>query len=187
MLDCFFCFKFSVDKFWDCGNVFNTCFFFFIKNPMEEIFDDGLMPESFEEIARAYSNSLKSKKFVFVNLEKEEFNLLLSEILVLFSKMQACLKRLVGFVECGHLENVVSNSISTLCQKFKKKMPRKFKCVTNENSAFLCLVGLENSLILKLMLLSFKSGEIELCQEIVASITGVFSESLNIECFCLAD
>ena len=29
--------------------------------------------------------------------EKEEFNLLLSEILVLFSKMQACLKRLVGF------------------------------------------------------------------------------------------
>ena len=154
---------------------------------MEENFDDELMPKNFEEIARAYSKAIKTKKFVFVNLEKEEFNFLVNEVLMLVSKMQACLKPLKKHIECDFLDKTLCEASSSICNKFNKKMPHKFKCVTNENSAFLCLVGLENTLILKLMLLALKSEEIELCQNVIASISGVFAESLSIECFVLAD
>lgn len=154
---------------------------------MEENFNDELMPESFEEIARSYSKAIKTKKFVFVNLEKEEFNFLVSEVLVLLSKMQACLSHLKKYVECEFLEKTLCDASSLISKKFNKKLPHKFKCVANENSAFLCLVGLENTLILKLMLLALKSEEVELCQNIIASISSVFAESLSIECFLLAD
>ena len=53
---------------------------------MENNYNDEILPENFEEIAKAYSNSLKKKGFVFVKLEEEEFNLLLDEINILFLK-----------------------------------------------------------------------------------------------------
>ena len=167
--------------------VFHTYVGFFIKNHMEENFDDELMPSNFEKIARAYSKAIKTKKFVFVNLEKEEFNFLVNEVLVLLSKMQACLTHLKKYVECDFLEKTLCEVLSSFCNKFNKKTPHKFNCVANENSAFLCLVGLENTLVLKLMLLALKSEEIELCQNAIASISSVFAESLSIECFVLAD
>ena len=101
--------------------------------------------------------------------------------------MCACLEHLKKYVECNFLEKTLFNASAEICKKFNKKMPRKFKCVANENSAFLCLVGLENTLILKLMLLALKSEEVELCQNVIASISGVFAESLSFECFVLAD
>ena len=68
--------------------------FFFIKIDMSENYNDFLLPENFEVAAKEYSKKLKNKGFVFVKLQEEEFDFLINEILVLFEKMKACLKRL---------------------------------------------------------------------------------------------
>ena len=148
-----------------------------------ENYDDELLPENFEQIAKAYSKTLKNKGFVFVRLEEEEFNLLLSEIFVLIAKMQACLKKLDGRVDSRVLAEKLRAGKSMLEEKFGQKNPHKFVCVEDENMAFLSLVAIENTLIIKLMLLSVKSGELELCNQIITSISGVFAESFSCEGF----
>ncbi|MBP3431983.1 MAG: hypothetical protein J6K39_03940 [Clostridia bacterium] len=150
---------------------------------MENIYDDELMPDNFEQIARAYSKSLKKKGFVFVRLEEEEFNLLLSEISVLLEKMKACLKKLNKVLDCRELEERLKETNFLLQQQFEIKTTHPFKCVENENMAFLSLVSLENLLMLKLMLLAVKSGELELCNKIVTSIASVFANSFPVEGF----
>ncbi len=148
-----------------------------------ENYDDELLPENFEQIAKAYSKSLKNKGFVFVRLEEEEFNLLLCEIFVLLAKMQACLKKLDGKVDSRVLAQRLRTSKSMLEEKFGQKNPHKFVCVEDENMAFLSLVAIENTLVLKLMLLSVKSGELELCNQIITAISSVFAESFSCEGF----
>lgn len=154
---------------------------------MEKIYDDELMPENFEQIAKAYSQSLKNKGFIFIRLEEEEFNLLLSEICVLLNKMLSCLETLKSFLDSSSLQKKINQSLCQLNEKFDIKNPHKFVCVENPNNAFLSLVAIENTLIIKLMLLSVKSGEIELCNEIIANIAGVFSASFSCEGFILKD
>lgn len=150
---------------------------------MEKEYNDELLPSSFEQIARAYSKSLKNKGFVFIRLEEEEFNLLLGEVFVLIAKMKACLKRLKDFLDSKRLHQNLDNAERLLQEKFGNKKPHKFNCVEDENNAFLSLVSIENTLVLKLMILSVKSGELELCNNIITSIAGVFAESFSCEGF----
>ncbi len=152
-----------------------------------ENYDDQLLPENFEQIAKAYSKMLKNKGFVFVRLEEEEFSLLLCEIFVLIEKMNACLKKLEKQLCSDLLQEKLSSSQRMLEEKFGKKKPHKFACVEDENNAFLCLVALENTLIIKLMMLSVKSGEIELCSTVVTAISGIFAESFSTEGFRLIE
>lgn len=152
---------------------------------MKKIYNDELLPESFEEIAKAYSKSLKNKGFVFVKLEEEEFNLLISEILILMEKMLACLYRLKKYMDSSDLEKQLIQSKDLLSQHFKKKNPHKFICVEDENSTFLSLVSLENMLIIKLMFLSIKSGEFEICNTVITNISSIFAESFSCEGFVL--
>lgn len=144
-----------------------------------------MLPEDFEEIAKAYSKHLKKKGFVFVKLEEEEFSLLVDEVLVLIAKMKACLVRLKKQIESARLMERLASFEGRLLEKFENKKPHSFKCVENENQSFLSLVSIENMLILKLVSLSFKSGEMELCNEIIVGITGIFAESFDIQGFCL--
>lgn len=148
-----------------------------------ERYNDELLPENFEKIAKAYSQTLKNKGFVFVRLEEEEFNLLLCEIFVLISKMEACLKRLKHHIDAKILKEKLNSAHQLLEEKFGNKNPHEFICVEDENMAFLSLVAIENTLIIKLMLLSVKSGELELCNQIITSISGVFAESFSCEGF----
>ncbi len=150
---------------------------------MENLYDDELLPENFEQIAKAYSKSLKNKGFVFIRLEEEEFYLLLSEIYVIFAKMKACLFRLKGHLDAKLLNEKIECSIQSLKEKFGNKKTHKFVCIEDENQAFLTLVSLENMLIIKLMLLSIKSGELEVCNNIITAISGVFAESFSCEGF----
>lgn len=152
---------------------------------MENIYDDELMPEDFEQIAKAYSKSLKNKGFVFIRLEEEEFNLLLGEIFVLLEKMLACLDKLKNKMDSNILRCKINEAERMLSGKFHKKKPHKFLCVEDENFSFLSLVSIENLLIIKLMLLSVKSGELELCNNIITKIAGVFAESFSCEGFTL--
>lgn len=164
---------------------FVTIFCGCIKNGMEKFYDDSLMPDNFEEIAKAYSKSLKNKGFVFVRLEEEEFNLLLNEVFVLIEKMLASLEKLRQHLDARVLQERLCEAKTLLCEKFGNKKPHKFSCVEDENNAFLSLVSIENLLIIKLMLLSVKSGEIELCHNIITNIAGIFAESFSCEGFIL--
>ncbi len=164
---------------------YHTYFCFVIKNDMEQEYNDSLMPSDFEQMAKAYSKHLKDKGFVFVRLEEEEFNLLLAEIFVLLSKVEACLKRLENQLEAERLKTSVCNAKKMLQERFGTKKQHSFECVENENNAFLSLVAIENMLVMKLMILSVKSGEIELCNEIIASICSIFAESFSCEGFAL--
>lgn len=150
-----------------------------------ENYNDELLPENFEQIAKAYSKTLKNKGFVFVRLEEEEFNLLLCEVFVLIDKMHACLKRLKSQLDSHFLNEKLTASRKMLEEKFGQKNPHKFVCVEDESMSFLSLVAIENTLILKLMLLSVKSGELELCNHIITAISGVFAESFSTEGFRL--
>ncbi len=148
-----------------------------------EKYNDELLPDNFEQIARAYSKTLKNKGFVFIRLEDEEFNLLLAEIFVLIGKMQACLKKLKRHINSAVLQHKLEDAKLALENKFGKKEPHTFEYVESENSAFLSLVAIENTLNIKLMLLSVKSGEIEICNQIITAISGVFAESFSCEGF----
>ena len=150
---------------------------------MTNTYNDELFPEDFEEIAKAYSNSLKEKDFVFVNLKKEEFNLLLDEVFVIIGKMNSCIKAIKSHFECKKLQERLENASSLLLQNFENKKPHNFKCVTDQNTAFLSLISLENTLILKLMSLAIKSDKFELCNDIISSIAGVFAQSFSLDGF----
>jgi len=151
---------------------------------MENVYNDELLPNDFEEIAKAYSKNLKKKGFVFIRLEEEEFSLLIDEVLVLLAKMKACLERLKKQLDSQKLMQRLCMFEERLLEKFENKKPHNFKCVEDENQTFLSLVSIENTLIIKLLSLSVKSGEIELCNEIIVGITSVFAESFEMQGFC---
>ena len=153
---------------------------------MENVYNDELMPNDFEEMARAYSKHLKKKGYVFVKLEEEEFSLLVDEVLVLIAKMKASLLKLKKHLNSQKLLDRLDSFEIRISNQFENKKPHSFKCVENENQAFLSLISIENMLVIKLMSLSLKSGEIELCNEIIVGITSIFAESFDIQGFCLA-
>ena len=88
---------------------------------MENNYNDEILPENFEEIAKAYSNSLKKKGFVFVKLEEEEFNLLLDEINILFLKMLACLEKLDKIFNSKKLKIAIVESKKNYLKNLEKE------------------------------------------------------------------
>lgn len=156
-----------------------------IKKAMENFYDDELLPDNFEQIAKAYSKKLKDKGFVFVRLEEEELSLLVSEIFVILFKMRACTQKLFRVADCQKLNSAIEDSLSVLEETFGKTKFQKFSFEADENSAFLCLISLQNLLFIKLMLLSVKSGQFEVCNQVTTSIASVFAESFSTESFKL--
>ena len=152
---------------------------------MENFYDDSLLPENFEEMAKAYSANLKNKGFVFVKLQEEEKSLLLGEILVLIAKINACLSKLSKKIDGKVLFETLKKHEKAICEKYTKK-PHNFVCVENENNAFLSLVSAENMLIFKLLSFSIKSDENELCFKMIAEISSIIAESFSLEGFSLA-
>lgn len=146
-------------------------------------YNDELMPDSFEEMAKAYSIALKKKGFIFIRLEEEELNLLINEILVLLSKMKACLIRLQDSLDGNKLFCQLEKCEENIVGKFPNKKTQNFHYLENENSAFLSLISIENMLIIKLMSLSSKSGEYELCNNLIVEISSIFAESFSLEGF----
>ena len=152
---------------------------------MEQKYNDEIMPDDFEQIAKAYSANLKKNGFIFIRLEEEEFKLLLSEVFIIIEKMKSCLDYLRSHIDSKQLKNVLIEAEISLTEKFECKKKYKFRCISDKNQTFLGLIGLENLLILKLMLLSVKSGELDLCNKIITSITSIFVDSFSQEGFII--
>lgn len=146
-------------------------------------YNDEKLCENYEAMARAYSKSLKNKGFVFIKLEDEEFSLLLDEIIVLFGKILACLERLSECIDCRALTDLTKQNLSAFNEKFKRCFSRRYKCLTSPSESFLSLISLENTLTLKLMILSVKSGELEFCHEIITTRTHIYANSFSQEGF----
>lgn len=140
-------------------------------------YNDEKLPEDFEQIAKAYSRSLKNKGFVFVKLEEEEFTLLIDEIAVIFEKIFASLKTLSKVCDCQIIGRQTELQFGKFCEKFGYKKRHSFRCIENVDNCFLALVSLENLLNLKLMLLSMKSGELEFCHEIIVTRSRIYADS----------
>lgn len=150
---------------------------------MSEKYNDFLLPEDFEVVAKEYSKKLKNKGFVFIKLQEEEFGFLINEILVLFEKMKACLKRLNLRFDSQKLHSKIDFCQNEICGKYGKIKPHKLKCVASESEAFLSLVSCQNTLTIKSLSLSNKSGDLEFWQNIVFSISKIFAESFLCEGF----
>lgn len=148
-------------------------------------YEDDKLADNFENIARAYSKSMKNKGFVFIKLEEEEFSLLLEEICLLFSKIKACLERLKDFLDCRVLKDVTLQNEKDFEAKFNVKSKCNFQNVENPTNCFLSLISLENMLTLKLMILSVKSGELEFCQDIITKRTRIYASSFSLEGFVM--
>ena len=147
-------------------------------------YNDEKLCDNFEAMARAYSKSLKNKGFVFIKLEDEEFSMLLDEIVILFNKIEACLERIGECVDCELLKEVTQKNIVSFKQKFNyKHYDRKYRYLSSPSESFLSLISLENTLTLKLMILSVKSGELEFCHEIITMRTHIYANSFSQEGF----
>ena len=150
---------------------------------MEKEYNDFLMPQDFEQMAKAYSQALKKRGFVFVRLEEEALGFLVDEVYVILQKIIACLIKLEKRADSALLKKKIELSESLLSEKFILSKKTKFKYVGNEASAFLNLIALENLLVVKLLELAVKSEEIEICHQIASNVCGVFYKSFNTEGF----
>ena len=150
---------------------------------MNSEYNDELLPENYEKIAKAYASHLKKKGFVFVNLGQEEVSFLVDEILVIIAKMQACLSALSRVCDSTSLGKRLSLAQEQILGIYKNKKPHKFSCVENENSAFLSLISLQNTLTIKLLFLAIKSDVFELCFSIITKLCEEFSKSFEDVCF----
>ncbi len=157
----------------------------FINQNMKSVYDDEMLPKDFEEIARAYSQSLKKRGFVFVHLDQEELSFLVDEVLICLAKMKACLKNLVH-IQSSVLKNKLTEIEFFCCDNFENKKPHNFDCVENENNSFLVLVALENLLVGNLLKLCHKKFYPSVCKKMIEDVCLLFSESVDVSGFVLA-
>lgn len=175
--------NFDVGKIFDLlkiNNINTPC----ISNAMEKYEDEKLL-DNYEDMARAYSKSLKNKGFVFIKLEDEEFSMLVDEINIIFAKILATFEKLSSFMDCKVAKDLTEKQISAFNDKFHHRTSVCFNFVQSATSAFLTLISLENTLTLKLMILSVKSGELEFCHEIITARAHVYANSFSLEGFVL--
>ncbi len=116
-------------------------------------------PDEYEILAKAYSNSLKEKGFVFVRLDTESVNVLVDEVFDLLFKLRATYRSLGSFMGSDKFYALNEEQIKKLRELFSYKQNRGFKMNWNKTKCFLNGVSLENRLLIKLFLLAQKSDE----------------------------
>ncbi len=118
-------------------------------------------PDEYEQLARAYSNSLKEKGFVFVRLDSEAVNVLVDEVFDLLFKLRSSYRMLGNFMGSDRFYSLNEEQIETMRNLFDYKQNRGFKLNWNKTKCFLNAISLENRLLIKLFLLAQKSDEYE--------------------------
>ena len=109
-----------------------------------------------EEMAKAYSFSLKEKGFIFVNLDVEGRNLLISEVFDLLFKLRSSYRFLGSFLESSTMLSLTEKHIAKLRDLFDVEENVGYFVTTNQTKCFLNCLSLESALSIKLLLLSQK-------------------------------
>ena len=146
-------------------------------------YNDEALPtlSSIEEMARAYSFSLKQKGFVFINLEAEGKKLLVHEIFEILFKLRASYRALGSFMGANGLLSLTEEHIAKLRNIFDIEENKGYLITTNKTKCFLNTLSLETSLSIKLLLLSQKCDENEEIIAILIERAKHISKNLEIE------
>lgn len=134
------------------------------------IFNDEqlLSPDQYEVMAKAYSNSLKQKGFVFVSFDKSGQGEILSEVFDLLCLLRDHLFALGGFLGTGAMYNLNEKHILALQKIFDYDFNySRTNLLHDKTKLFLNMLSLENILLSKLLDLAFASDNPE---EILAFI-----------------
>ena len=146
-------------------------------------YDDEAMPNisQFEEMAKAYNLSLKSKGFVFINLEEEGRNILLDEIFDILFKLRSSYRGMGTFMSSNTMLKLTEKHLEKLREFFDMEKNRGYFVITNKTKCFLNSIALENALSLKLLLLSQKSQYGEEILSMIFEREKYISQNLSIE------
>lgn len=118
-------------------------------------------PDEYQALAKAYSNSLKQKGFVFISLDNESKNILIDEVFDLMFKLRSSYRMLGNFMGSDKFYALNEEQLETLRELFSYKQNRSFKINWNKTKCFINAIGLENRLLIKLFLLAQKGEEYE--------------------------
>lgn len=118
-------------------------------------------PDEYEALAKAYSNSLKEKGFIFVHLEGESVRVLVDEVMDLMFKLRSSYRALGTFMGADKFYALNEEQIDYLRDMFDYKQNRAFKVNFNKTKNFVNCISLENRLLIKLFLLAQKSENYE--------------------------
>ena len=122
-------------------------------------YQDDKCPEiqTYEEMAKAYSNSLKDKGFVFIRLDNEDYSFLLNEVFDVLFKLRSSYRFLNGFLGSSDFLSLTEKQIEELRKLFDFKKNHSFQLRTNKTKCLLNTISLEANLLLKLNTLAQKS------------------------------
>lgn len=146
-------------------------------------YNDEELPtlDSIAEMAKAYSFSLREKVFVFINLEAEGKNLLINEVFDILFKLRSSYRHLGSFLESSVMLSITEKHIDKLREFFDVEENRGFFVTTNQTKCFLNSISLENTLSIKLLLLSQKCDYNEEILSMIIERARAISQNLAIE------
>ena len=113
--------------------------------------------EEYEVMAKAYNQSLKDRGFIFVQIDGRDNEDLAIEIFEIFSKIKSLLFHLGNFLNTGRMFSLNERHIKTFLTLYPSLTTSSHKVRGDKTTCFLAFLGLESSLLSKLMLLSEQS------------------------------
>ena len=145
-------------------------------------YDDFKVPsmEDYENMAKAYSLSLKNQGFVFVKLEKECENFLIDEIFDILFKIDTSIDAMSRVCDTQKIKSATTKHIKILRDMFNYDRQVKFEISNDESLIFLNLISLENTLTMKLFTLSTKSSNFEKLLDIIFDRLKIYAESFSL-------
>ncbi len=114
--------------------------------------------DEYEVMAKAYSQHLRDKGFIFIQVDSEENNELICEVNELFSQIKSSLFYLGNFLGTGRLYSLTDRQIRLFQTIYPDcTQTNSYKIRGDKTKCFLNLMSLESTLISKLLTLSENS------------------------------
>lgn len=115
--------------------------------------------EQYEEMAKAYASSMKSRGFIVVQVDSEELLKLIEDTFDLLAEIKNCLFILGGFLNTSMMYSLNERQIKKLRIIFDYNKPLKnYKIKYDKTICFLKFLGLEVNLLRNLLQLCDKSN-----------------------------
>ena len=134
-----------------------------------------------ENMAKAYSEVLKEKGFVFVNLDEVGKKLLIKEVMELLFKLRSSYRSMQNFLSSFSMYELTNRHIEEMRQMFLVEDNKGFFVKSNNTKCFLNSISLENMLLTKLVFLSQKCDFGEELFSMILERTNLIASNLKIE------
>ena len=124
-------------------------------------YDDEKFPgiESYEQMAKAYSESLKKKGFMVVRIDDQKNKELIEQTMTILAQIKRLLFRLGGFLNTGKLYSLTERQTKKLEIIFDEICPKNFPINFNDKTkTFLEYISLEAKLTKNLIELMEQSN-----------------------------